>query len=313
MAKQLRAASFDPEEMGKGGGLADNFDATVTEARIIPWNYDGKRDWSLFVRLKLEVDGDNALTEEQIEAISEKGQYYSLAKIADWLASEDGDEALEFDGEDAEAAAGYFAVPTEQFEEDWLKRHGKNGPAPQLFGGTNWGFFVSKLIDAGFPKDLIKNSGGDIRFIEGAKLHFNRVPPPPRPGMAQSATGDGEKRRDNMVLVATDVLEVPGKSKGKATGKVAASSKANGKAATAKAAASNGNSALHDAVETAIIEALGESPEGIKRTTCFKIASQAAEKPADKKAAMDLVKDNDFFNNSEVLLLDEDTGMVTLA
>jgi hypothetical protein len=116
-----------------------------------------------------------------------------------------------------------------------------------------------------------------------------------------------------MVLVATDVLEVPGKSKGKATGKVAASSKANGKAATAKAAASNGNSALHDAVETAIIEALGESPEGIKRTTCFKIASQAAEKPADKKAAMDIVKDNDFFNNSEVLLLDEDTGMVTLA
>jgi hypothetical protein len=318
----MRAASWDPQEMQKGGGgLADNFDATVTEARVIPWNYDKPdRPWSLFVRLKLELEGDHGFSDEQVEALEQKGQYYSVAKLKDWVPSDDGDTELEFDEDDPESAAGYYAVPTEEFEKDWEKRYGdwrKKGSKvapPQLFGGTNWAFFLQRLVDAGMPQDMVRNP--DVRFIEGGKYHFCRVPPPPRPGMATSATGDeGERKRDGKILVVTDVLEMPGAAKSAKKGATkGASAGAGGSAkATAKAAATNGNSALHDAVETAIIEALGESPEGIKRTTCFKIASQAAEKPADKKAAMDIVKDNDFFNNSEVLLLDEDTGMVTLA
>lgn len=313
-----------PEMMAKAGGLADNFDAKVTSATIEPWNYAGKRDYSLFVRLKLEPTEDSGLSEEQIEKLGgddeNSGQFYSLQKMTmtsregetmnTWLPSEDGITGIEFEGDPAECV-GYYAVPTEEYEEWWFKTHDKNDP-PQLFGGSNWSFFMQKLIDAEFPSSLIKQANGSVQFLEGAVLHFARVAPPPRPGMAQQ---EGEQRKgDNKILVVTDVVSLPGaKGKGKVAGKAAGKSTVAKPAAKAAGkAASNGGGDVNELVEAAIVAHLEEAGEAVKRRSLYKVATSAVEKPSDKKAALALMADDDFFLGSELFELDTDDDTVSL-
>lgn len=324
----LRAASMNPDLMTQpGGGLADNFDAVVTAATIEPWNYAGKRDYSLFVRLKLEPVDGHSLSDEAVTRLGgdgeNDGQFYTLTKMTmtsrdgetmnTWLPSTDGINGLEFEGDPTECV-GQYAVPTDEYEEWFQKVH--PGEMPQLFAGSNWSFFMKKLIDAGFPKNLIDAAQGGVQFLEGATLHFARVPPPPRPGNAPAGEGEEQQKRgDNKILVVTDVIELPGGKKGKGAKASAVVSKAAPAAAkgtkAAKAAASNGND-INELVEAAIVAKLEEEGEPVKRRSLYKVATSAVESPKDKKAALALMADDDFFLASELFELDTDNDTVSL-
>lgn len=328
--QKSRAASMVPTDMSKPlSGLADNFDATVTSATMEHWNYSGKRDWSIFVRLKLQPDEDSGLTEQQIERLigdgENDGQFYSLTKstmtsrdgevLNTWQVSEDGVDGLEFDGDPTECV-GYYAVPTDEYVEwwaEWRKSHPDQPESPQLQPMSNWAFFMAKLIDSGFPVELIRAAEGGVQFLEGAKLHFVRVPPPPRPGMPSDA-GEGEQKKgDNKILVVTDVIELPGgkKAKGKVAGKAAPTPAPAAKGKAAAKAASNGND-INELVEAAIVAKLEEEGEPVKRRSLYKVATSAVESPKDKKAALALMADDDFFLASELFELDPADDTVSL-
>ncbi len=108
-----KAMSLNPETFTEGGGLIDDVDVVIKEARFVMWDYNGKSAAgdSPCLHLNLDLDGD------------EVEQYYSMGAAKDWMPSEDGKNLL--------------AV----------------GSASGIRKSSNGGIFLMSLIDAGFPAD----------------------------------------------------------------------------------------------------------------------------------------------------------------
>lgn len=347
---RLPVASMKPTEMSSGGGgLEDNVSATIAEVRITKWNYDkDDKPFVLAARVKYEPDEEQEDDAIIRPAELEKNggyivQHYSAGKLEHFApATEDG--YCDLDSDDPEDWDGIFAAPTEELLEKLGDRYDEDDEStwPRINMNTNWGFWVQKLVDCGFPEE---SAVPDVQCFEGLHVMLHRVPQPKRSGMADSATGGGQQR-ERQILVVTELLDKPKKGKAAAKGAAAAKGKVSAKSkrdededeeedeaptkkgkslASKKASAKSNGSDLNATVEAAIVAALKKAPlvevededgdtvevRQMQRTKLHQFAIKAVGS-SDKKAALELMNDEEFYEQSEVLQFDPDEGTVTL-
>jgi len=278
MPKQqpVRVASMNPDNM-VSAGLADDFDGQITEARVVPWDYDGKLDHDILaVRLTIEPDEDSGFEEFT--------QHYSAGDLEYFVPSMDGKSPVDLDADDKADMEGVYAFPT--------------GAREQLNNNSNWADFLFKLRDAEFPPD---DMDADVRFVEGLAGHFNRVPQQKRSGIVRPS-GDGDTRQKT-ILVVTEISEAKPKTRKKRTSKK--SSKSTTKS-TPKV-----DSDLDYRIEEVILEALVEAEELPKAKLpglVIKVFAGAEKAKAVKRAAS-----VEYLNSREAWEFDEDEGVLTLA
>lgn len=306
--KKLRVASMKPSEMHTGGGGLDTgFHATIEEVRVVEWDYDGKRDENvLAVRVSFrphEDQPDDAVIRET-ELEKNDGliiQHYSAGKLDQFVPSEDGGEQSE---------EGIYAIPTDELIEK-LEAKGVDVDEnpPELNSGTNWAFFLRKLMDAGIPEDDME---ANVDWLEGKEVRCDRVNQPPRSGVSGGATGEGGEQRQRQILVVTELLEEkPKKGAAKKGATKAAPAAAAKKGAASKKAASNGGGDIDEAVSEAIVAALEKAGGTLSRAKLHKAAMEAVG-TSQKKAALALVNDDAFFEGSDLFELDTEENTVTL-
>jgi hypothetical protein len=146
----LRPADFT------SGGLLDDADVTITEARFVMWDYQGQiREPVPAMAVTMETGGEGTpLTETYT-------QYYSCGDSKNMTPSQDG-KTLEVTGS-----------------------HG-------LKSNSNAGQFLTELVKAGFPDS--KLAEGDISVLDGMEAHVIRIPQPKRAGLAKSAANPDKEQ-----------------------------------------------------------------------------------------------------------------------
>lgn len=183
-------ASMLPDEM-IAGGLADDFDGIVREARYAPFDYMGSiEEPVLAVRLKIErLDVDKGADDDDRFIV----QYWSAGSLEHFRPSMDGKEPTS--GTGMETEAGVYAL--------------RVGQRTALHNNTNAAQLMRSLLDAQFPRDKFKP---DVRFMEGAKGHWNRLPPDKKGGQFKDQTAEQaakSSKRDVLCLTRFDGFDGP--------------------------------------------------------------------------------------------------------
>jgi len=111
----MSALNLNPETFTEGGGLIDDVDVIVDQARFVRFDYNGRSRDGDVPCLKLDID----VAGDKLE------NYYSMGKLVDWEPSEDGKQLL--------------AV----------------GSATSIRSSSNGGIFLRTLVEAGFPADKL--------------------------------------------------------------------------------------------------------------------------------------------------------------
>jgi hypothetical protein len=170
----------------------------------------------------------------------------------------------------------------------------KIGGKASLVKTTNFGLFMTALVEAGF--DTGKIDDNDIGFLKGVRAHFVR--------RAVKREGlENKKGKDSTVLVIDKILEakkVAGTAKGAAKGKSTVSAK------------TEDDGAVADEVKGLLIGVLSEQPENkiAKKNILAKILPQIKDNPS-KKQIISLATNDEFLGSQEEWTLAE--GVVTLA
>jgi hypothetical protein len=167
-----KRASLRPSDFTTGG-LIDDVDITVTEARFVMWDYAGQlRDPIPALAVTMETGGEGTpLTETYT-------QYYSAGDSRNLMPSADG-KALEIVG-------------------------GTGG----LKSSSNAGHFLVSLVNAGFPEDRLLE--GDISVLDAMECHVHRIPQPERKGLIKTPKqGD----REATILVVSKIHHFPWEGK----------------------------------------------------------------------------------------------------
>jgi hypothetical protein len=112
-----QGASLRPGDFAQGGGMIDDVDLTVKQARFVLWDYDGKVA-NPTLALKLDLEDDDGVVHEQ---------YYSAGDPKHFVPSNDGTRA----------------VPT--------------GTKSALSGSSNMFLLIASLTDSGFPEDQLSD------------------------------------------------------------------------------------------------------------------------------------------------------------
>lgn len=221
-ANDSLVASLLPDDM-VAGGLADDFDGIVREARYAPFDYNGSIDVDVFsVQLKIERLEDGLEGDEKFIT-----QNWSAGDMKNFVPSIDGttqvaDQTID-DGEGnirTRIGEGYYAL--------------RVGARSALNNNTNAAQLMRSMIDAQFPKEKFSP---DIRFIEGLKGHWNRLPPDKKPGTFKNDTAEQKEKaskRDVLCLTRFDGIEAPTKTGAKSSGST-------GTATTASTTAASGD------------------------------------------------------------------------
>lgn len=188
------ALSLRPSTFSQGG-LIDDVDVEISRARFVSYDFEGKSDTPKLCILGILKDNDG----------NEHPQYWSAGDLQYFVPSEDPKNA---------DLNGITCVAV--------------GEKSALNGSTNAALFLNSLVQIGFPEDKLDE--GDLRVLEGLKVHVNRVAQPKRNNLPQKP---GQSNRDPMVLIATALIALPGETP-KAGAKAAA------KPSTTAAAKPNG-------------------------------------------------------------------------
>lgn len=249
--------SFRPSAFTAGGGLVDDADLTVVRSRFTMTDYGGKSDSGEVLVLQVKLVDDEGTEFEQL---------YS---------------------------AGTGFVPSETGDED---ENGKTitpiGEKTAPAGGSNFAFFITALVNAGFPEDLL--DGDDISVLEGLKAHWNRVPQPKRTNLP--TRGQQDNAREKTILVCTNIISLPGETPAKAPAKTAAKpgakpttapSKAVAGKTAAKPAAAEPDVDLQDELATILVGAFAE--QGLTEVTKVKVAQLVFKGAADHANKKELV------------------------
>jgi len=72
---------------------------------------------------------------------------------------------------------------------------------------SNYAVWITELLNAGFPADMIK---GGIKKITGTKVRLVEVPAPKFQGEAQKRKGKDGKEYDKTIIVAGEIIGLPG-------------------------------------------------------------------------------------------------------
>lgn len=302
--------SNHPDKM-ESVGLASGFKGVVTEARAVPWDYDGKLDHDvLAVRLTIEPDEESGL-ETQV-------QHYSAGDLEQFAPSLDGVDPVDLEADDKADMEGYGFVAIG-------KRKGINP-------SSNWSSFIRSSIAGGVPEDLFQS--GDFRDLEG-KLSglWERIPQEKRAGIVGSLDGEQKSDRPKTILVVTEyeAMGKPGKvSKKKAVAEddeEEETPKAKKGAKAAPAPAKKGKPVVEDEdedededgddlaarVEEVIVEALGEADDNTLPKGKLAGLMMKNFEGAEKKAAVKVATDLEFLSAAEGFIFDADEGTLTLA
>lgn len=184
--------------------LADNVTGVIRKARVEPFDYRGRAaeyGWCLSVRVEVEPDENSEWTDYVIEP------YKATSNLDDFLpGDEDGNpvdvDAWEPEG-DGSSAEGYSNI--EDVQGVTFVRVGKN-ESKVLGKGTNFAFFLNKLIDAGFLK-YREFTGNVAEALEGLHVSMVRIDPPERKGL--------EANKNKQILVVERILGVEGEKSSK--------------------------------------------------------------------------------------------------
>lgn len=283
-------ASLLPDEM-VSGGLADDFDGVVREARYAPWNYQGNVEKPvLAIRLKIErldVDKDASEEERFIE------QNWSAGALEHFRPSNDGANANP--GEGMEIAAGIYAI--------------RVGQRTALNNNTNAAQLMRSFLDAQVPRTEFKP---DVRFIEGIKGHWNRLPPDKKGGQFKDQTAEQKEKaskRDVLVLTRFD---------GRVTG-AAAAGPSKGTSQTSLAASgtvSVGNGSANGSVDAKLVDivkgAVKVGAPAMKKSALSGVVLKASKGDKDANAMVKRVTASEFLEGLAEfgILFDADAGTV---
>lgn len=282
MAKQNVAAvdspfaSMLPDEM-VSGGLADDFDGIIREARVAKFDYDGSIDEPVLAfRAKIERLDPGLEPEEKFIT-----QYWSMGSLDHFKPSMDGKET---------ADEGIYAL--------------RVGTRTALNNNTNYAQLLRSIIDAQFPRDKFSPA---VTFLEGVKGHFNRLPPDKKGGQFKNQTEEQAKKaskRDILCLTRFDGFE---------TGAVA--SKPNGQAGTPTSAPAAGGAASSndlDAQLHEIVVAITKGKPAMRKTALSgEVLKKMKGNPAANKAVKRVVEKDFLESLAEVsVLFNEEDGTV---
>jgi len=211
------------------GGIIDDIDAVISRARFVTFDFNGQSEDKTCLALTL-TDNDG----------TEHIQYWSAGDPQYFVPSVDPKN---------EDLNGITIVPV--------------GDKKALNGGTNCALLINSLVNAGFPEDKLES--GDVRELEGAKVHVNQMPAPKRSNMP---TKPGQKQRDNpTILLVTAVLALPGESTttSKTSAKPGAATTKPGSAVKpgAQATAKSASPSEAAAPDAALVEELGGEIMGL--------------------------------------------------
>lgn len=248
---------FQPSKAVEGGGLLDDVDALIKEARVEIWDYNGKVAVPVpALKLTLAVDG---IDEDQL-------QYFSLGKATDWQPNEDG--------------TGIVAI----------------GKATGIVRSSNAMIFITSLVNAGFPENKIPE-GDTVTWLEGTKVHLSRVPAPKRGGVVKAPREDGRVFEDTVLTVSSIISFPWDKKGAKApAGKPAAGKPATTKAPTPAPAAAEAGDDFDTRVSEVLMGIVAEHPEGLKKSTIPGLALKIVAKDADKNKVVTRIFQEDFLN-----------------
>lgn len=296
-APTVRVADQNPLEF-TGGGLASDFDGTIIEARAVIWNYDNgkgpKRDEKTgnivhapFTRIRIHRGGE----EEDIVS------YYKAGEIGEVRTLDENDNLIDIDETTGLSVADgvKFALVGSR------EKMGKN---------TNHGFFLQQLVDAKFPLEKMK---ADIRFLEGAQGHWDRVAPPKRSGVARGVREEAagaEPARQNDILVMSKYVgfaavtpATTATGAGKATGTAASAAP---KAVTAP------SGAVADKLKALVVANLPDDGGLKKGSLAAKVMKDPGMTPQERSGAVKLIS-NDWFTawaneDGTPIIFDPETG-----
>lgn len=285
-------ASSLPDEM-IAGGLMDDFDGTMNNARFVPWDYNGTLDHDI---LAVAID----ITPEEGEMFT---QHYSAGDLDNFVPSKDGINPVQEGDEDP---TGPFAV--------------RVGKKEGLSNNSNYATFMMAALEAGLPRERVVAAGGALSFFDGISAHFNRVPQKKRSGIVSQVAADDTKKRNNDILVITEI-----KSLGETAGKKTAAAKpatpakpaapapakaaAPAAAAPAPAALAEGES-LDDQIVAVVLPSIVEAgEEGLAKAKLATLVLNAFE-GAVKAKAIKRVGEADFLENRDEWGYDPESGLL---
>lgn len=117
MAKDQTKASLRPSDMTEGGGLLDDVDVTITEARFVTWDYQGKAAPVPALKMTMAPDEGDPVD-----------QYWSVGKAIDWAPTPDGKSLVKIGQASALNVGSNFGIlisslinagfPEDKLEED---------------------------------------------------------------------------------------------------------------------------------------------------------------------------------------------------
>lgn len=174
-------ASLNPDDFVEGGGLYDDVDATIAEARFAEWDYFGKQPTpspALMINFNIPVLAED---DDDYDGTVE---YWSAGSSQNWVPAADGKSLL------------------------------KVGTATALAKDSNTSLFLKSLRDAERKiGKMLADSKGDISVLEGIKVHLKRFPAPERKGLQKK-----ESKYEKTILLVSEVIALAGE-KGKVGGK----------------------------------------------------------------------------------------------
>ena len=283
MAKQQTdspLASLLPDEM-VAGGLADDFDGIVREARYAPFDYMGNiEEPVLAIALKIErldvckgADDDERFIH----------QFWSAGNMDHFRPSMDGKEPT--GGTGMEIGPGVYAI--------------RVGQRTALNNNTNAAQLMRSLLDAQFPREKFSP---DVRFMEGLKGHWNRLPPDKKGGQFKDQTPeqrDKASKRDVLCLTRFDGFE-----------KGAGPTTAGTKSSTSTAAVST--SSVDDKLVVIVTATVKPGAPAIKKTALSGAVLKAAKGDKDVNAMVKRVTSTDFLEGlaEHNILFDAEAGTV---
>ena len=120
--------------------------------------------------------------------------------------------------------------------------------------GSNFGLFITSLVNAGFPENRLED---DIGVLVGLKGRFDRVAAPKRSGLTKAPRADGKVFEDT-VLIVSKILKYPwDKEKAGGKGKTTA--------AKGKAPAKTENTEVEIVADGAVLGLLLENEDGLTK------------------------------------------------
>jgi len=194
-------------------------------------------------------------------------QYYSVGKTSDWAPSEDG------------------------------KTLSAIGKATALVKSSNWAFFVTALVNAGFPENRIE---ADISIFEGLEAHVIRAAAPERKGIIKK-----EKEFEATILVVDKIHKYPWEKATKAT-----TGRGKGKAA-ATTKDSPTDSKIEEQTTEFVMSVLAENPDGIEKKKLPQMAFAKLKDipPTDRNKIVKLVFSDEYLSSTPFWVYAD--GMIT--